>query len=82
MPSPRICAKACATAPADRFTTVLGPGSDGYHEAHIHLDLAERRQWLSACANGMCASRRRPKLPRPDTLADAAAGHTGDAVNR
>ena len=35
-----------------RFMTVLGPGSDGYHETHIHLDLAERRnnyricQWL------------------------------------
>ena len=29
-----------------RFTTVLGPGSDGHHEGHIHLDLAERRQRL------------------------------------
>ncbi|MEP7032007.1 MAG: extensin family protein, partial [Pseudolabrys sp.] len=26
-----------------RFTTVLGPGSDGYHEEHIHFDLAARR---------------------------------------
>ena len=25
-----------------RFTTVLGPGSDGYHEDHLHVDLAER----------------------------------------
>jgi hypothetical protein len=25
-----------------RFTTVLGPGSDGYHEHHVHIDLAER----------------------------------------
>ena len=25
-----------------RFTTVLGPGSDGYHEGHVHVDLAER----------------------------------------
>jgi hypothetical protein len=25
-----------------RFTTVLGPGSDGYHENHVHMDLAER----------------------------------------
>ena len=24
-----------------RFTTVLGPGSDGYHEDHVHVDLAE-----------------------------------------
>ena len=26
-----------------RFTTVLGPGSDGYHDSHIHLDIADRR---------------------------------------
>jgi hypothetical protein len=32
-----------------RFTTVLGPGSDGQHEGHIHLDLAERRQGYRIC---------------------------------
>jgi hypothetical protein len=32
-----------------RFTTVLGPGSDGYHESHIHLDLAERRRGYRIC---------------------------------
>lgn len=32
-----------------RFTTVLGPGSDGYHEDHIHLDLAERRNGYRIC---------------------------------
>jgi hypothetical protein len=32
-----------------RFTTVLGPGSDGYHESHIHLDLAERRNGYRIC---------------------------------
>lgn len=32
-----------------RFTTVLGPGSDGYHEEHIHLDLAERRNGYRLC---------------------------------
>ncbi|HEX9238841.1 MAG TPA: extensin family protein [Xanthobacteraceae bacterium] len=37
-------ASACA-----RFSTVLGPGSDGYHEAHIHLDLAERRNGYKLC---------------------------------
>lgn len=35
-----VRATACA-----RFSTVLGPGSDGYHEQHIHVDLAERRVW-------------------------------------
>jgi hypothetical protein len=32
-----------------RFTTVLGPGSDGYHEDHIHLDLAERHNGYRIC---------------------------------
>jgi hypothetical protein len=36
--------KTCA-----RFATVLGPGSDGYHEDHIHVDLAERRGGLHMC---------------------------------
>jgi hypothetical protein len=33
----------------DRFKTVLGPGSDGYHEDHIHVDLAERRSDYRLC---------------------------------
>jgi hypothetical protein len=32
-----------------RFKTVLGPGSDGYHEDHIHVDLAERRNGYRIC---------------------------------
>jgi hypothetical protein len=36
--------RACA-----RFMTVLGPRSDGYHEDHIHLDLAERKSGLRIC---------------------------------
>ena len=32
-----------------RFSTVLGPGSDGYHETHIHVDLAERRGGYRVC---------------------------------
>jgi hypothetical protein len=36
--------RACA-----RFATVLGPGSDGYHEAHVHFDLAERRNGYRLC---------------------------------
>ncbi len=37
-------ASACA-----RFMTVLGPGSDGYHEEHIHVDLAERHSGYRIC---------------------------------
>lgn len=32
-----------------RFSTVLGPGSDGYHEDHIHLDLMERHNDYRIC---------------------------------
>jgi hypothetical protein len=32
-----------------RFPTVLGPGSDWYHEDHIHLDLMERRNNYRIC---------------------------------
>jgi hypothetical protein len=32
-----------------RFMTVLGPGSDWYHEDHIHLDLMERRNNYKIC---------------------------------
>jgi hypothetical protein len=32
-----------------RFATVLGPGSDWYHEDHIHLDLMERRNNYKIC---------------------------------
>ncbi|UGA45079.1 extensin family protein [Bradyrhizobium quebecense] len=32
-----------------RFSTVLGPGSDWYHEDHVHLDLTERRNNYRIC---------------------------------
>jgi hypothetical protein len=32
-----------------RFSTVLGPGSDWYHEDHIHLDLMERHNDYRIC---------------------------------
>jgi hypothetical protein len=32
-----------------RFMTVLGPDSDWYHEDHIHLDLADRRNNYRIC---------------------------------
>jgi len=40
----KMRSSACA-----RFSTVLGPGSDGYHEEHVHLDLAERRNGYKIC---------------------------------
>jgi hypothetical protein len=32
-----------------RFTTVLGPGSDGFHEQHIHVDMADRHNGYRIC---------------------------------
>jgi hypothetical protein len=40
----RLKASVCA-----RFTTVLGPASDGYHENHIHIDIAARRGGYRIC---------------------------------
>jgi len=40
----RVRKDACA-----RFSTVLGPGSDGYHESHVHVDLAERAGGYRMC---------------------------------
>jgi hypothetical protein len=74
-----------------RFSTVLGPGSDGYHEDHIHLDLMERRndyricQWtvldpLPAVAPMLPAPR--PEEAPPRAVADepeAAKSNGGEA---
>jgi hypothetical protein len=47
--APREFRVAMKSAVCNRFTTVLGPGSDGYHEDHIHVDLAERRGGRRLC---------------------------------
>ena len=58
----RIKASACA-----RFTTVLGPGSDGHHDIYVHFDVAPRRnghricQWdVRDAAAGIPLPRERP----------------------
>lgn len=40
---------AMKTAVCNRFSTVLGPGSDGYHEDHVHMDIAERDRRFNIC---------------------------------
>jgi hypothetical protein len=40
----RMRASACAY-----FTTVLGPGADANHEAHIHIDLIQRHHGYRLC---------------------------------
>jgi hypothetical protein len=59
-----IKASVCA-----RFSTVLGPGSDGNHEEHIHLDLAERRNNYKLCEWDV----REPSPPPAVAQAQAAA---------
>jgi hypothetical protein len=59
-------AGACA-----RFMTVLGPGSDGYHEEHIHFDLAERNNGYRICQWDVNLPVPLPR-PRPRELAQHA----------
>lgn len=54
-----------------RFTTVLGPGSDGYHEDHIHVDLAQRRLGIRLCRWNLDAGTLVAKKDKPKTK-DAA----------
>jgi len=42
----RVALRASA---CERFTTVLGLSSDGFHEAHIHLDIAARHHGFRIC---------------------------------
>ena len=64
-----------------RFTTVLGPGSDGYHEEHIHLDLAERShgyricQWNVIDLEAVAAAVPLPR-PRPINLTSDETGRS------
>jgi hypothetical protein len=51
---------ACAT-----FTTVLGPGSDAYHEGHIHLDLIERQGGYRLCQWDVLTAPEAPSAPQP-----------------
>lgn len=48
-----------------RFTTVLGPGSDGHHEDHIHMDLAQRRGGYRLCQWDVLDPVPDIPLPRP-----------------
>lgn len=58
-----------------RFMTVLGPGSDGYHEEHIHLDLAERNNNYRICQWDV---REPPPPPPPKEEEAVVAGELAD----
>jgi len=64
----RLKASACA-----RFTTVLGPASDGFHENHGHVDLAERRSGYRLCQWAVRDAAEVIPLPRERACRSAAA---------
>jgi hypothetical protein len=54
-----------------RFTTVLGPGSDSFHNGHIHLDFLERSRGYRICqwdVTDQVAISIEIPLPRPKPL--------------
>ncbi len=57
-----------------RFTTVLGPGSDGHHEDHIHMDLAQRRGGYRLCQWDVLDPVPDIPLPRPRPAEAPQAG--------
>jgi hypothetical protein len=69
-----------------RFSTVLGPGSDGYHEDHIHLDLMKRRNDYRICEWNVWdpLPAVAPMLPatRPPEAPPRAVSEEPDAVKR
>ena len=64
-------------AACGRFSTVLGPGSDGYHESHIHLDLAERSRGYKMCQWDLREPPVAVSVPLPPPRPSA---QTGDAA--
>jgi len=62
-----------------RFSTVLGPGSDGSHEEHIHLDLAERRNGFKLCEWDVRTPVVEAKTKEPAPEAKTAADPPPDA---
>src|SRR5437868_15237700 len=48
-----------------RFTTVLGPGSDAYHESQVHLDLIERKGGYRLCQWDVQTAPETPSAPAP-----------------
>jgi hypothetical protein len=70
------------TAACGRFTTVLGPGSDSYHETHIHLDLAERSRGYRMCQWDVREPKPEPKLePKVAVSVESKSESVSDAVS-
>jgi hypothetical protein len=64
-----------------RFTTVLGPGSDGYHENHVHLDLLERRSGYRICQWDVRDPKVITAVPLPPERPGSAPSRYGSGSN-
>ena len=53
---------------------MLGPGSDGYHEDHIHVDLAQRRSDYRLCQWDVRQPIHRV-LPSPHIVSETKSPH-------
>jgi hypothetical protein len=49
----------------ERFSTVLGPGSDAFHGQHLHVDLEVRRHGTHLCQWGADWPAPTPNAPKP-----------------
>lgn len=74
----QLKASACA-----EFTTILGPGSDGYHELHLHVDRAERRSGAVLCRWAVAEAKAKVPSPpkRPDIPAATDDGEDAERVD-
>ena len=77
---PKPMRAAMKESACSRFATVLGPGSDGYHEDHIHVDLAQRARDYKLCSWNLeagAAVASRPDKPKASS-SDAPTGPSAD----
>ena len=65
-----------------QFTTVLGPGSDGSHEDHIHVDLLERRGGYRICEWDVREPGAPPTIALVDSVPLPRARPASDARHR
>jgi hypothetical protein len=71
MTAPKELRESLRESACHRFTTVLGPGADAYHDSHIHLDIAERSRGYRICQWNV----REPPPPAEVASAQIADGH-------
>ncbi|WP_316190083.1 extensin family protein [Bradyrhizobium sp. SZCCHNS2096] len=83
---PRELRESLLHSACTRFTTVLGPDSDWYHENHIHLDLMQRHNDYRICQWDVLdpmpkvaplLPEERPQEASPRAVADAGQGGNG-----